>query len=296
MPPPCQHDPPILPPAGRPYTTAYCRLCWLYHHDAVYRNRWGEPNCASRPGLALPVLRNLLWHIYPVRGSSWRWNADMVQRRLALFNGRRIVAVVTDDRTDPPAEVERALGGEIDELIQFQNQPELREVVTFEPLFRRVQSRHPAHATLYAHGKSVVRTGHPTCQRWAGILYEAHLDYWPVVESVLMKHALAGCFKKVGRGWPDHESRSTHHYSGSFAWFRNRDLFTKPDWTRIERFWSGVEPYWSLHFPVEQFGTIFFEGRVEQINLYDPGYFDGVVVPAWEKWKAEHAHLRSDHD
>jgi hypothetical protein len=29
-----------LPPPGQPYTTDYCRLCWLYHNRPDYREMW----------------------------------------------------------------------------------------------------------------------------------------------------------------------------------------------------------------------------------------------------------------
>lgn len=35
---PCYCD--RLPPEGQPYTTDYCRLCWLWHYDASYRCFW----------------------------------------------------------------------------------------------------------------------------------------------------------------------------------------------------------------------------------------------------------------
>jgi hypothetical protein len=46
---PCRCD--RLPPPGQPYTTDYCRLCWLFHHDAAYRALWGgsSPAVPSRP-------------------------------------------------------------------------------------------------------------------------------------------------------------------------------------------------------------------------------------------------------
>ena len=34
----CDH----LPPAGQPYTTEYCRLCYLYYTDPAYKGEWGR--------------------------------------------------------------------------------------------------------------------------------------------------------------------------------------------------------------------------------------------------------------
>src|SRR4051812_7057311 len=45
---PCGHTQLVLPPAGEPYSTAYCRFCWLYQYRPDYRALWdslpgGEP-------------------------------------------------------------------------------------------------------------------------------------------------------------------------------------------------------------------------------------------------------------
>ncbi len=54
---PCRCD--NLPPAGQPYSPPYCRLCWLYTHDAAYRNRWDNREQAGSPetlARALPCI------------------------------------------------------------------------------------------------------------------------------------------------------------------------------------------------------------------------------------------------
>jgi hypothetical protein len=44
---PCTCD--RLPPPGEPYSTAYCRLCWLYHNDPAYKQHWdGEPSLTTK--------------------------------------------------------------------------------------------------------------------------------------------------------------------------------------------------------------------------------------------------------
>jgi hypothetical protein len=55
---PCRCD--NLPPAGEPYAPPYCRLCWLYAHDADYRRLWdnqadqaGHP---PQPNRGLPCI------------------------------------------------------------------------------------------------------------------------------------------------------------------------------------------------------------------------------------------------
>ena len=55
--------------------------------------------------------RNLMYHIWPVKGSMWRWNIDQLKRRLEIFNGRRVMSIVHDQRSVAPQEVQDAVKG-----------------------------------------------------------------------------------------------------------------------------------------------------------------------------------------
>lgn len=234
--------------------------------------------------LVTPTVRNLLFHVWPTN-DMWRWNVEQLLRRMPLFNGRRIVAVVTDHTTVPPKEVEKAFQGNIDDMIVVPNDPAKREVVTFLPLWNSVKSIHPSHVTFYCHGKGVspMRQGSEAVKKWTEINYSVNLDRWQKVEEILGTHPVCGAFKKTGHGWAPHESMSTWHYSGSFYWFRNKDVFSK-DWQRIDQFWSGIEPWPSLHFNSAQAGCIFHARPVPEMNLYDDHYVQTTIIPEYEKW------------
>jgi predicted O-methyltransferase YrrM len=45
---PCNHTTPVLPPDGKPYSTEYCRLCWLFAHDHKYNALWGGDGLTAR--------------------------------------------------------------------------------------------------------------------------------------------------------------------------------------------------------------------------------------------------------
>jgi hypothetical protein len=243
--------------------------------------RHDNPADADLPGIAV---RHLLYHVYPRRGSRWRERVLRLRERIEHFNGRRVVAVASDGTTDPPAHVADALAGCGCEVVPVENDPNLREVATFLPLFERVSElRDPTHATLYAHAKAVTRPEGAACHEWAAALEEVLLN-WPAVAEGLRRHPLAGAFKKVGRGWP--ESSSDWHFSGSWFWFRNAELFAK-DWRRIDRFWSGIEPYPSLHFPKGHAACVFHAGTVDGVRLYDGGYWERAVRPELEKFRAK---------
>lgn len=251
-----------------------CSQCADYATD--------EPVARPTPArVSPPFTRNLLYHMHPVPG-RWQWHAHMLQAKLPLFDGRRIMAITTGNGLDRPEDVRAACPGF--EFIEVKNNPALREVATFEPLFGALRPN-AGDVTLYAQSKGVTRPPDHTAHRWAELLYELNCDYWPHVERLLAEYPLAGCFKKHGRGWK--ESASRWHYSSSWFWFRNRDLLSK-NWRKIDRFWSGIEPYPSLHFSAEEAGTIFHEGKVPGTNLYSRTFMQTVIEPEYAKWGLAH--------
>lgn len=278
--------------------------CGIHGTCTTERQVAGHGCCAGCPDVATAAFppggprRNILFHLYPLRG-RWFWHADWLRRTAELFNGRRIIAVSSSEQCDPVEAVRDLTPGY--EIINIPNDPSLREVATFEPLFGSLTAA-PNEVTLYAQSKAVTHED-MVFWRWAEILWETYTGYWPVVESLLRKFPVAGSFLKIGRGWPEHLSLSEWHYSGSWFWFRNADLLGKPDWRRIDRNWTGIEPYPSLHFPVEQAGCIFFRGLVPTLQFYEQThhndyptgrrFLNKVVEPQYEEWKAANAGRRT---
>ena len=245
----------------------------------------------------------------------WQWNIKMLKPRLPLFDGERVCAIVTQPEkreytgtarprdifrapliTDPPEEVMKELDGYNFKFIVMKNDPNLGEVKTLYPLMKHVKKwqRHDDY-TLWAHAKGTTRFWQHPAISWAEMQYESYMDYWPVVEKKLRYSAVAGSFLKWGRGWMDHESMSEWHYSGSWAWFKNKLLFQKPDWWKIDRFWSGIEAYWSLHFGEDEVACIFKEGACGPggLIMYDPETMKN-TIKHFRLWKDCHAHERTD--
>jgi hypothetical protein len=246
-----------------------------------------EPGLDRFPG---PPVRNLLYHVYPRKGNGrWQWNVRQVLRRIDLFNGRRVVAIAVDGTTDSAEEVQAAFGGHVREFVVMHNDPSLREVATFEALFSRVDDPDPLQATLWAHAKSVTRRPEDATGAWTEMLCEGMLDYWPVVEEQLERHPVTGAFRTRGRFWPQH-STADWAYAGSWFWFRNRHLFSRPDWRRIDRFWPGIELYPALHFSWDEAGCLFCE---HPGNLYDWNNLRTAVLPEFERWAVRNAPRRT---
>lgn len=282
-----------------------------------------DRHCATCPDFekaSAGLTKHLLYHIYPVAGNGmWQWNVDELCKRMSLFNGRRIVAVVTDPATgrkpdptgplgpdrhrvamgtcDTVTDVQDRFGKWADQIewVEVENDPALREVATFLPLFERLEGNAgPNDVLLYAHAKGTTRDAKHVAKVWAGVLYEVMMDYWGVVADQLKSHPVTGAFRKFGKGWAKSQSTSGWHYSGSWAWFRAQALFSKPDWRRIDRCWTGIEPYPSQHFGSEA-GCLFHEDKVHVMNLYNPNYWWTKVMPELERFRAINAGRKTEY-
>ena len=233
--------------------------------------------------------KHLLFHMYPRKGSYWTWHCQKLLEYNSLFTGKRVIAIAVDNTTDTAKAVKEALKGFDCEFIEVNNHPDLREVVTHLPLFTRLTNHiSPEDVTLYAHSKGVTNTTWPDGGRairlWTEVLYETLLDYWPVVHDLLTKYPIVGSLKRRGHYWP--ESSSSWHYSGSWFWFRNRDLYRR-DWSKIDRFFSGIEPYPSLHFADSEAGVVFGDLMIpgESSWPYKIELWDKVLIPELIKWR-----------
>src|SRR5262249_6575046 len=148
-----------------------------------------------------PPVRDLAYHVYPVRGNgAWQWNVRELRKRIGLFNGRRVVAVAVDGRADPahalrdgprgaggPGRRREGPRGAVDpaDVLEFPNNPDRWEAQTLVPMLERLQTSEADRCLLFAHAKSVTRPGNPTTRRWTEALYRVMLDGWPAVYGQL---------------------------------------------------------------------------------------------------------------
>lgn len=244
-----------------------------------------------------PVKRNLLYYIYPVRGGGvWQWNVEQIKKRLGLFNGRRIVAISTDRYTDSEEAVRQAFGDNAIEFLSVRNDPGKQEMAAFYTLWSMVESHDPSEITFYAHAKGVSkrdRAGHPipiernTSAKWAGMMYESCLDYYPIAESLLRKHVFVGSFKKYG-GCLD--GTSNWHYSGTYYWARNAELFRR-HWKTGNGTFYASEGWPAAVCPSSLDGAcIFFECTCQSI-LYHSDQVDAAAAE-FEEWKEKYKQHR----
>jgi hypothetical protein len=230
--------------------------------------------------------RNLMYHVWPVRGGQWRWNVEQLLSRIALFDGRRLVSIVHDVRSDPPEAVRRAFEGHGCEFFEARNGPG-GETLTFPSMLGALRSLDPEEVTFYAHAKGVKYEPAipPPVTRWAETLYRVTLDDWPAVRAQLERHAMTGAFKMLGR-FRAHRQVGDWHYSGTFFWLRHVAVFAR-DVCHVPAFYGGVEAWPGIHFRPEETGCLFMDG-LRKLPYHEEFWrTDG--DPALARWEAGRA-------
>jgi hypothetical protein len=199
-----------------------------------------------------------MYHIWPVHGETWRWNLDQLKMRVDLFNGRRIMGIVHDDRSAPPQDVQDYVAGHGFEFIVAKND-ERGEAITFPGMLSKVASANVDEVTFYAHAKGVkYEPAVPLAlRRWAEVQYRTNLDDWLTISEHLQQSAMTGCFKRLGR-FSAHRDMTDWHYSGTYFWMRNATVFTGkyPD---VPQFYWGVEAWPGLLFRKEETACVLFD-------------------------------------
>jgi hypothetical protein len=227
--------------------------------------------------------RHLLCHIYPFSNGKWRETVAALKHRWQLFDGRKVVAIgLADPREkaaiDPPELVKEAFGDDPPEFIERWNKPHLREVVTFVPLLQAVEPDREG-VTFYCHGKGSSH-GHDDspCHAWRELMFHILLDYPELAACALEKFPLVGCFRRPHRfGLGPHQ----WHFSGTFYWIRNRDVFAR-NWRKVDRTWFGTESWPGRHFSQDEAGCLFMDNAGD---LYDANYWRATVVPSFRLWR-----------
>lgn len=200
------------------------------------------PKCTKYQALDIygPIpQRHLIYHILPVSNGIWETGVQRLKQSWSLFNGRKIVAVMTGEPIreqadnsegirhmprvlplDSPSKVRSQLPSDC-EVIEIPNDPTKWELVSWPILWDMIlKTAGPTDAILYAHAKGVTRRPGSPCHMWASVMYDLALDYWPRVETLLKRFLLAGSFVKPGRHFGPPMNHSTWHYHGNFWWAR----------------------------------------------------------------------------
>jgi hypothetical protein len=231
-------------------------------------------------------VRHLTYFLWPA-GPWWMWNVQQLRGRLALFNGVRLVAVAVGDGSASLDQVREEFAGDVVELLPMQNDAGRREMVGHMELLRRVSIyRGEGDAIFYGHGKGA--SSHPygeAVRKWADAMYTGLLDYWPAVQRELVNHAAVGVFRRLLTPVP--ASVGTWHYSGTFRWIRNKDLFSR-NWQVEDGWWMGSETYPGRHFRLDESCCLFGEFAYGGVGLYGTDTWSSWAQAALDDWRGSH--------
>lgn len=242
---------------------------------------------------------HLVYHLLPVAGNGiWQWNVDELRRRWHLFDGRKIVAVGTGPKfsrgagqleteqrwaLDPVDAVRSYLPPDA-EVVEFVNDPRLREVVSWHSLWGAVLgTAAPEDRVLYAHAKGVTRSS-SLVSRWSELMYSILLDHPRLLASALAKYPIAGCFRKVGRCFSG--SESAWHYSGSFFWVRVGAMLGRR-WPIVDVHWWGNEAWPGTAFEVHEAGVLFKSAPQARLDMFSPTTWPG-IEEQYAEWLRVH--------
>lgn len=241
--------------------------------------RWFRHNPTYRP-LQNPT-RNLIFHVYPLRGAEWNWyhHLDTIRDHASLFNGKMVVAIVEGLGLAPPSEVQSRLSGLPNVEWIIKRNSKQAETVTAVDLLRAVKTDDPNTITLRGHCKGVTHRRDGVEQPWAQLLWETCLDI-DAVQDALASHIFAGPLKShqplVSRKPGD------WFYAGSFFWFRS-DIFQR-DWTYTTPDRWFIE-YFPSHVARSAEAACLCHDHT-QTSVFDWEYWKTQVQPDWELWKA----------
>lgn len=200
-----------------------------------------------------PPRRNLIYHVYPVRANDlWRWNVEQLLRRIDLFDGRRVVAIVTDRSTHAADTVQRAFGNTVSDWIVRTNDKRLGEALTFGDLLLAVMDSDPQAITFYGHAKGVTRkpSERPVIQHWTQRMYECCLDDPEAVAELLVGHGVAGAYRRHQR-----LGKASWYYSGSFFWVRHAHAVAR-NWEFAEKRYWAAESWPGRMFSLDESGVL----------------------------------------
>jgi hypothetical protein len=250
--------------------------------SAARLGRRSETRTGTAPFTSMPK-RNLIYHIWPVLGSNWAWNLDQLKRRVDIFNGRRILGIVHDDRSEPPERVQKYVEGHGFEFVIAKND-QRGEAITFPIMMERVASDDPNEITFYAHAKGVKYGANtpPTVRRWAEVLYRVALDDWLTVKDQMSRYAITGLFRMLGR-FKAHRSLADWHYSGTFFWMRHSAVFSR-NYQNVPQFYGGVETWPGMTFQREETGCLFLDNLREL--PYHQQFWRNTAEPALQQWQS----------
>lgn len=191
---------------------------------------------------------NLLFNLYPIRGSIWPWHIDQLVKYRNVWNGQRIVLVSLDTTTASVDEVKAKLAPLNAEIIFKANDPAVGETAHFIDGMALLESKDEDEATFYAHAKGVTHKKDAVVpiQAWSEMMYTLNLGHLDAVQQMFTHASAIGAFRQKGA-----HCGSEWHFSGTYFWLKHSAIFSK-NWRDIVPDRYGVEAYPGRHIRFEE--------------------------------------------
>lgn len=218
------------------------------------------------------VARNLIYHITPM--GCWRKNIAELQRYERRFDGVRLAVVAQGDGLEQLADI----AGELtifDKIWPMPNDPMLREMPSLAylldvlPRYASVDiydDRGRRNVTFFAHTKGVTHEFDVAIRVWTQLLYDKNLKNIQAVDHALDQFPIVGCFKRYGE-FSNMPPGSRWHYSGTFFWFRNADIYSRRWQEALPAHRYGAEAFPGLLFSAQEGGCLFADNCQRPTDL-----------------------------
>lgn len=234
--------------------------------------------------------KHLLFHCYPTKKNEQKliWHSKKLKHYLHLFDGVRSIGVSLDEaghqktvNTLPIERVKEIFDGTFQNWIVKINVPQKREGVTFLDLMDTVpQTNCDNDITFYCHGKGVRHEGGGTdaIHAWTETMYDVLLSHWPVVKNALDEAPMLGCFRQFN----PFRLKNNHSwcYSGTYFWFKNKEVFERKTWAYLHDFFACVEAWPGNVFHAHEVSCMFHDNCK---NMYDGSRWDLELLPLLQK-------------
>lgn len=246
---------------------------------------------------------HLTHHLCPSRKSDlWRWHLRQLADRFRIFNGKRILSIASDANTFSLREVlnySQSLGLEWTAHQQVRNLRRMGEHQSWSGLMRLLEPQHLGvdDAVFYCHSKGVTHPGNEAPTIWSSVMYEAALDYIPVViDHFRRDYAFTGSIKGTREkffGGPDVD----WCYAGTFFWWKPSIVGDKH--RQVKPRYHGLEMWPGESFPFEKCGDLFtppglgVDDGCVQGAPYSVDIWRNIYLPQFDEWKRANAHFRS---
>lgn len=229
-------------------------------------------------------VRNLIYHVYAPFGSDeWKANLDKLRPHRQLFNGKVVIAVASDTASRSRADIAAYLGWDGVEWIDCNNNRTLRETASLRRLLEAVQSTAANEATFYGHTKGTATVENmQAVRRWRNAMYHHLLGHADECMEYMRHHAAVGTTRiswQTGTHfvWPSGLTKDGNWmFSGTFFWFRNEQVFSRPEALQVVPDRYGAEAWIGRVLPLDASCTIYqpFDERYPgDCTPYNPEHY-----------------------